>query len=105
MGTVRGGKIVCDKCGVECTALHGFAMTVNRVANFHNDSVKAITDDVSSTYGKHDFIICWKCTIEMMGIPTLGEQRAARAREGKIKKEEPKNANGNEGSQNVQGSS
>jgi len=85
MGTVRGGQIICDKCGVECKALYGFAMVTNKVASSTNEGVKKITEEVDKVYGKHDFIICWKCTVEMMGIPTLAQQRAEHARSAKKK--------------------
>ena len=68
MGTVRGGRIVCDRCGEDCKALYGFAMTVHKAAQTYNNEVKSIVDKIDAKYGKHDFIICWDCTIEMMGI-------------------------------------
>ncbi len=77
MGTVRGGGIECDRCGVECRALYGFAMSIDRVANTHNENVKNIVKKIDEKYGKHDFIICWDCTIRMMGILSLVQKAEA----------------------------
>ena len=76
MGTVRGGSIICDKCGDECRSLYGFAITTDRISHSFNDNMKKIVDKIDLKYGKHDFILCWDCTIQMMGIPTLAEKKA-----------------------------
>ena len=73
----------CDKCGEMCKALYGFQMTVNKVANSTNEHVKKLVAKVDKLYGKHDFVICWPCTVEMMGIPTLAQKRMAEARKAK----------------------
>ena len=86
MGTVRGGNVFCDKCGNDCTALYGFAMSVDRVAHTHSDKIKDIVKKVDDKYGQHDFIICWDCTIEMMGIPTKGQKHSAMMRSKKAEK-------------------
>ena len=83
MGTVRGGGIECDKCGVDCKALYGFAMSVDRAAHNYNTNVKEIVAAVDKKYGKHDFVLCWDCTIQMMNIPTLAEKKCEKAREAK----------------------
>jgi len=90
MGTIKGGKIVCDRCGDDCTKLYGFAMTVDRVAHTHNEQIKEIVSRVDRKYGKHDFIICWDCTIEMMGVLSL----AQKAQIDKQLKKEAKDAKG-----------
>ena len=77
MGTVRGGEIKCDRCGVECRSLYGFAMTVDRVSSVHNEKVKEIVGNIDKKYGKHDFLLCWDCTIQMMGILSIQEKKDA----------------------------
>lgn len=71
MGTIRGGGLECDRCGADCKALYGFAMTVHRAAQTYNNRVKDVVEKIDKKYGKHDFIICWDCTIQMMGISSL----------------------------------
>ena len=86
MGTVRGGNVYCDKCGAECKVLYGFAMSVDRVAHTHNDKIKDIVEKIDKKYGQHDFIICWDCTIQMMGIQSLDQKHAAMMRSKKVGK-------------------
>ena len=90
MGTVKGGRIICAKCGEDCTNLYGFSMSVDRIAHNHNDKIKEIIGNVDKKYGKHDFIICWACTIDMMGIETSASKQAALMRSAKDKKVEKK---------------
>ena len=75
MGTVRGGRIICDACGNDCTRLHGMRMDVRRVVA-GDAEVKKLTDEVDKVYGKHDFIVCWMCTAKSLGIKTLAEQQS-----------------------------
>ena len=88
MGTVKGGRIICNKCNEDCTNLYGFSMSVDRVAHTQNEKIKEIITKIDKKYGKHDFIICWDCTIAMMGIETLASKQAALMRLAKIKKRE-----------------
>ena len=90
MGTVRGGEIKCNKCGTECRALYGFAMTVDRVSSVHNEKVKAIVNKIDEKYGRHDFLLCWDCTIQMMGILSIQEKKDADEYIAKLKEEKEK---------------
>ncbi len=76
MGTVRGGSIICDRCSDECRSLYGFAITTDRISHSFNENMKKIVEKIDREYGKHDFVLCWRCTIRMMGIPTLAEAKA-----------------------------
>ena len=86
MGTVRGGGIECDRCGEDCKALYGFAMSVDRVAHTYNTNVKDIVEAIDKKYGKHDFVLCWDCTVQMMGIKSKVGAKLEKARAAKDEK-------------------
>lgn len=84
------GRLVCDKCGQDCTALYGFALMVR--GTIRGKQQQEAMAEVQKEFGKNEFIFCWSCTAKTFGAKTLAEKEAeAKAAEVPIEaKEETK---------------
>jgi len=74
MGTVKGGRIICDVCGKDCTRLYGMRFDARRNITYDSE-VQAEFAKVDELYGKHEFVFCWICSIKAFGMKTLSEKK------------------------------
>ena len=96
MGTVRGGRIICDSCGRDCTRLYGMRFDQNR--NMSTDrEVQKEFKRIEEIFGKREFVFCWECSVKAFGAkplkPTIEELTAnptpATAHTGKMEIQAP----------------
>lgn len=93
MSTITVGKLICDRCGEDCTPpkhLHGFIM---RKMPFLTREQAEEFSKIEKEFGKSEFSFCWKCTARMFGAKTLAEKEAIEAGKevaGQVKPDLPK---------------
>ncbi len=65
------GKLLCKKCGNDCTGLYGFAlMTRGSISPFAQRELEA----VKKKFGESEWVFCWGCTAEFFGVKPLEEK-------------------------------
>lgn len=73
MGTVHGGRIICDSCGRDCTRLYGMRFDARKNISFDSE----IQDEfrrIDEIFGKHEFIFCWECSIRAFGAKPVKKE-------------------------------
>lgn len=67
------GKLVCEKCGCDCTNLYGFALMTR--GTIRNQQTQSELQKVKEEFGKSEFVWCWPCTAEAFGAKRLPKQK------------------------------
>ncbi len=67
------GKLICAKCGKDCSKLWGFMLGVRGV--IRDRMMQQELDKVKEEFGEQEFVICWGCTAKAFGIKTLAEKK------------------------------
>jgi len=68
MVAVNTGRIMCSKCGSDCTDLYGLTFSIPENRMRLNHKVQQAADDLDKNYGQHNFVFCVKCSIAGFGI-------------------------------------
>lgn len=63
------GRLICEKCGRDCTSLYGFALMSR--GTIRNRQTREALDAVKKRFGKEEFVWCWECTAEAFGARPL----------------------------------
>lgn len=83
------GRLICEKCGVDCTALYGFALMTR--GTIRDQRTQKELDEVKKVFGKNEFVWCWGCTVEAFGVKPVAERKVEEKRnEIPIEKQDPK---------------
>jgi hypothetical protein len=68
MVAVNTGRVICSKCGVDCTDLYGIPFSIPENRMRLNHKVQEAADDLDKRYGCHNFCFCVPCSIAAFGI-------------------------------------
>lgn len=73
----RIGRLICDKCGRDCTNLWG--LILQRQGRMIPREAQERLSEIHQKYGQSDFAFCWECTAEVMGAKTIEEKKRLEA--------------------------
>jgi hypothetical protein len=68
------GKMICDKCGADCTppnGLYGFLM--QKRLTLSKPQFQAF-QEIEKEFGKAEFVFCWRCTALAFGAKPIEGQ-------------------------------
>lgn len=66
------GRLLCEKCGKDCTNLYGFALMTR--GTIRNQQTQRELEEIKKEFGKSEFVWCWSCTAKAFGIKTIAEK-------------------------------
>jgi hypothetical protein len=71
MANVTIGRLLCEKCGNDCTNLYGSKLEIRGSVIGNSANMQKEIMLVDARYGKHNFYLCWGCAAELMGAKRI----------------------------------